>query len=114
MENQETLSVWKPQGPVKPATLGHWLKNVMRTAETDTNVFSAHSTRGAVTSKAKLAGVSTGDILKAANWSTTSMFLPNLPQASELQTVWLWGAKEKVNQKSSIGALQTLPCSVVN
>ena len=46
----------------------------MSSAGIDTKVFSAHSTRGAATSKAKSAGVSTGDILKAANWSTTSTF----------------------------------------
>ena len=68
------LSVRKPYKPVKPATIGHWLKKIMDSAGIDTKVFSAHSTRGAATSKAKSAGVSTGDILKTANWSTTSTF----------------------------------------
>ena len=68
------LSVRKPHKPVKPATISHWLKKIMNSAGIDTNIFSAHSTQGAATSKAKSAGVSTGDILKAANWSTTSTF----------------------------------------
>ena len=40
----------------------------------DTSVFGAHSTRGASTSAAASAGVTTGDILKAANWSSESVF----------------------------------------
>ena len=40
----------------------------------NTQHFSAHSTRGAATSKAKFVGVSTKDILKAANWSSSSTF----------------------------------------
>ena len=68
------LSVCKPHKPVKPATLGHWLKKVMKSAGVDTDTFTAHSTRGAATSKAKSTGVSVRDILKAANWSTSSTF----------------------------------------
>jgi hypothetical protein len=36
------ISVRKPHRPVKPATLGRWLKGVMRQAGIDTEVFSAH------------------------------------------------------------------------
>ena len=68
------LSVRKPHKPVKAATIGHWLKNVMKEAGIDTKVFSAHSTRGASTSKARTVGVSTADILRAANWSSDSTF----------------------------------------
>ena len=46
----------------------------MKSADIDTNTFSAHSTRGASTSKAKQVGVSALGILKAANWSSTSTF----------------------------------------
>ena len=49
---------------VKAATLCHWLKAIMKPAGIDTNTFSAHSTRGVLTSKAKLIEVSTSDILK--------------------------------------------------
>lgn len=68
------ISVRKPYAPVKPCTIGKWLKRVMADSGIDTSVFSAHSTRGAATSKAKVAGVSTADILKAANWSSESTF----------------------------------------
>ena len=74
------ISVRKPHQPVKPATLGRWLKSMMHQAGVDTEVFSAHSTRGATTSKARLVGVSLGDIVKAANWSSTSTFSRFVPQ----------------------------------
>ena len=68
------IAIKKPHKPVKPATIGRWLKSVMGEAGIDTNIFRAHSTRGAVTSKAKVLGVSTADILKAASWSSSSTF----------------------------------------
>ena len=40
----------------------------------DTGIFSAHSTRGAAISKARAAGVSIPDILRAADWSSVSTF----------------------------------------
>ena len=64
------ISVRKPHKPVKAATIGHWLKSVMHSADIDTNIFSAYLTRGAATSKAKSAGVSAAAILKAASWSS--------------------------------------------
>ena len=68
------ISVRKPHAPVKPCTIGRWLKGTMVASGINTSVFSAHSTRGAATSKAKAAGVSTQDILRAANWSSESTF----------------------------------------
>jgi hypothetical protein len=38
------------------------------------SIFGAHSTRGASTSAAARSGVTTEDILKAANWSSESVF----------------------------------------
>ena len=67
------ISVRKPHKPVTPATIGHWLKN-MKSAGIDTSTFTAHSTRGAATSKAKRIGTSIGDILKVANWTSESTF----------------------------------------
>ena len=68
------ISIRRPHKPVKPATIGHWLKRIMKSTGIDTDRFSTHSTHSASTSKAKAVGVSTADILKAANWSSTSMF----------------------------------------
>ena len=46
----------------------------MKESGIDTVIFRAHSTKGASTSKAKTVGVSVADILKAANWSSSSTF----------------------------------------
>lgn len=73
-ENPLFISVRKPYAPVKTCTIGNWLKRVMSASGVDTSIFTAHSTRGAATSKAKAVGVSTVDILKAANWSSESTF----------------------------------------
>ena len=40
----------------------------------DMSTFTAHSTRGASTSAAADSGITTSDILKAADWSTESVF----------------------------------------
>ena len=64
----------EPHDPVKPCTIGRWLKRTMMASEIDTSNFSAYSTRGAATSKARPIGVLTVDILKAANWSSQSTF----------------------------------------
>ena len=68
------ISVCKPHKPVKAATLGHWLNSMMKSAGIDTSAIITHSTRGAVTSKAKVHRASIADILKAANWSSQSTF----------------------------------------
>ena len=68
------LAVRRPHRPVKPATVGHWLKRIMTLSGIDTGIFSPHSTRGAATSKAWAAGVSVPDILRAADWSSVSTF----------------------------------------
>ena len=69
------ISVRRPHKPVKPATIGHWLKRIMKSAGIDTDSFSAHSTCCASTSKAKAAEVPTADILKAANSTISQLTL---------------------------------------
>ena len=68
------ISVRKLYKPVKPAIIGHWLKAVMNSAGIDTNIFTAHFTRGVAASKARTGGVSIADILKPANWNSASTF----------------------------------------
>ena len=102
------ISVRKPHKPVKAATIGHWLKSVMHSAGIDTNIFSAHSTRGAATSKAKSAGVSAGDILKAANWSSTSTFSRFYHRPIDSGQFGRGVLKKRL---PNTGELQTIPCS---
>ncbi len=60
----------KPHGAVAPSTIARWLKTMLECAGIDTNIYSGHSTRG----EASMGGVTTGDILKAADWSSESVF----------------------------------------
>ena len=64
----------KPHQPVTSSTIAQWLKEVIRDASTDTNIFKAHSVRDASTSTVAMLGISTNEILEAADWSTESTF----------------------------------------
>ena len=60
--------------PVTSSTIARWLKLVMESAGIDTSVFKAHSVRSASTSAAAMQGVTTEDILSAADWNTELSF----------------------------------------
>ena len=64
----------KPHKPVSSSTLARWLKSLLEKAGIDTGIFKAYSVRGAGTSAAANAGVTMADILKAADWSSESVF----------------------------------------
>ncbi|XP_065180118.1 uncharacterized protein LOC135810554 [Sycon ciliatum] len=68
------LSFRKPHKPVSSPTVARWLKEVLGLAGIDTAQFSAHSSRGAATSAAARAGVSTAVILAAADWKRATTF----------------------------------------
>uniref|UniRef100_A0A1X7VGJ5 Tyr recombinase domain-containing protein n=1 Tax=Amphimedon queenslandica TaxID=400682 RepID=A0A1X7VGJ5_AMPQE len=65
--DQLFISFIKPHHPVTSSTIARWLKLVMESAGIDTSVFKAHSVRSASTSAAALQGVTTEDILCAAD-----------------------------------------------
>ena len=54
---------------VKKSAVAGCVKAILGSAETDTKLFTAHSTRAASTSKAKVKGLPLDDILKRGNWS---------------------------------------------
>ena len=64
----------KPHSPVSSSTIARWLKTMLAQAGINTEVFKAHSTRGASVSAAAQTGMTTKDILQAADWSTDSVF----------------------------------------
>ena len=68
------VSYIKPHGAVSRDTIARWTLRVLKTAGVDTNEFTAHSTRGAMASKARLLGVSVRRILKHAGWKTQRSF----------------------------------------
>ena len=62
-ETKLFLSFIKPHKAVTSSTIARWLRTILEQAGINTEIFSAHSTRGA-----------SEDILKAANWSSESVF----------------------------------------
>jgi hypothetical protein len=68
------VSYIKPFKAVTSATIGRWIKTVLAQAGINTNMFTAHSTRSASTSKAAAAAVSVDYILVTAGWSAESTF----------------------------------------
>ena len=73
-KNQLFLS-WKTFSPVSKQTIARWLTTVLGLSGIDTNIYSAHSFRGAGLSTAHRRGASLASIMAAGNWSNTSTFL---------------------------------------
>ena len=74
------------------STIARWLKTCLAEASINTEIFKAHSVRGASSSTAASAGVTAADILKAADWSSARTF----------QKFYLRPTKES-DDKSSFG-----------
>ena len=68
--NQLFISTVSPFQPVKSSTIAGWLKRFLDRAGIDTSIWTAHSIRGASTSKALKVGVSVQSILESANWKS--------------------------------------------
>ncbi|XP_078700855.1 uncharacterized protein LOC144927349 [Branchiostoma floridae x Branchiostoma belcheri] len=68
------VSFKKPHKAVGTSSIARWIKSVMSLAGIDTAQYSAHSTRGAASSAAERSGLSTTEILRAADWSSESTF----------------------------------------
>ena len=68
------LAVVRPHKPVCSSTLARWLKSLLDKAGIDTSIFEAHSTRSTAASAAANTGITTIDILKAADWSGETVF----------------------------------------
>ena len=61
------LATIKPHKAVASSTIERSLKTIMERAGIDTSIFKAHSVRSASVSTAASAGITTADILKAAD-----------------------------------------------
>ena len=65
---------WITKKPVTSATIGGWLKTVLHLSGIDTNLYTAHSYRGAGLSKAHSKGASPSQIISGGNWSNIDIF----------------------------------------
>ena len=69
------VAIVRPHHPVSSSTIARWLRDMLQQAGINVGIFGAHSVRGASSSAAAAAaGVTTNDILKAADWSSESVF----------------------------------------
>ena len=68
------ISYVKPPKPISSPTLSRWLRTGLTNAGIDTEVFKAHSVRGASTTAAMNSNVPLEDIMKMADWSRVSTF----------------------------------------
>ena len=64
----------EPHHPVTVSTISRWVKEALRLAGINTEIFSSHSTRSAAVSKAKSLGLSMAEINRAAGWSNSRTF----------------------------------------
>lgn len=71
------ISIKKPHNSVGSQTLSRWIKRTLKDSGIDTNIFSAHSTRHASTSRAYTLGVSIDTIRNTAGWSDGSKTFAN-------------------------------------
>ena len=73
-ENPLFISYNRPHAAVSKDTISRWLKRVMEESGIDIDLFSAHSTRAASCSKAKVDEIHIDEILKTAGWSNSKTF----------------------------------------
>ena len=66
--------LFKPHNAVSPDTIARWIKSVMQSSGIDTQVFGAHSTRSASTSKLHSLKVPMNTILAAGGWTNAKTF----------------------------------------
>lgn len=68
------ISYVKPHKEISTSTFARWIKEVLKLSGIDTNIFKAHSVRGAATSALYSRGANLKDILRLANWSNENTF----------------------------------------
>ena len=73
-ESRLFIAIIRPHQAITSSSVARWLKELLQSAGIDTPIFNAHSTRGASTSAASNLGITTNDILRAADWSSESVF----------------------------------------
>jgi len=73
-ENNLLISYIHPHKSIVSTTVSRWIKCVMKNSGIEVEKFKAHSSRCAVTSKAKQSGLPITDIMKIAGWSTDMTF----------------------------------------
>ncbi len=101
-ETQLLISHLKPHNKVTSSTVSRWIIQMMKIAGVNTEMFKAHSTRGAATSASHKLGVSMRDIQETAGWKSDSTFsrFYHKPTADSVVARTLLGAASKSHSDS--------------
>jgi len=86
--NPVFISIKKPFKPVKPATIGHWLNNLMKEAGIDTSAFTVHSTWGNCHIQSTGSGSAHGRNIESCKLELSLNILSLLQQIHCLLSVW--------------------------
>ena len=68
------ISYVKPHKPISAPSLARWLRSLLKASGVNSDIFKAHSVRGASTTAAANSNVPLSEILKMADWSSASTF----------------------------------------
>jgi len=68
------LSFVKPHNPISSSSVARWIVTMLKSAGIDTDTFKSHSVRSASATAAASAGISTNQIMEAADWRSESVF----------------------------------------
>ena len=79
------LSFKSPHSPIGASSVGRWIKSFLGDAGVDTSIYSAHSTRGAASSKPVV--LSIDSILRSGSWSSESGFSKHYNRPVEKESV---------------------------
>ena len=68
------LSYVKPHNPISSSSVSRWIVTMLELAGIDTDTFKSHSVRSASATAAASAGITTNQIMEAADWRSESVF----------------------------------------
>ena len=75
----------KSHNPITAPTLRQWLRIVLKNAGIDTDIFKAHSVRGASITAAVNSKIPFYDVMKMADWSRINQYFPVVPLEAYFQ-----------------------------
>ena len=68
------LSYVQPHNPICSSSVARWITIMLKLAGVDTDTFKSHSVRNASATAAASAGITTNQIMEAADWRSESVF----------------------------------------
>ena len=94
---QLLISYVQPHNPIGKSTVSRWIKTTLSMSGIDTSIFSAHSTRSASTSCAKMQNVPLATILRTAGWSSSNTFGTYYDKTKNLTGTFARNIQNKLN-----------------